>query len=222
MADVFLSSTARLCAIACLALLAIPAPADTRWDREAPTWHGWTSPDLPKGWTVVAGMLSKDGPVEDLISTEKYANFELKFQWKIGKGGNSGLFYRATHDYEHIYWSAPEYQLLDDANAPDGANRLTSAGSVYGLYGPRAGVVKAFGEWNGTRIIVRGSHVEHWLNGERLASYDLGSADWKARVAQSKFSAYPPYGVAEEGYLGIQGDHLGSLSIRQIRIRKLR
>lgn len=69
---------------------------------------------------IVCGALSKDGPVEDLVTNQDFADFELEFEWKIGKGGNSGVFYRATREYDHVYWSGPEYQLLDDANAPDG------------------------------------------------------------------------------------------------------
>ena len=84
-----------------------------------------------------------------------------------------------------------------------------------------AGIVKPFGEWNTTRIIVTGSHVEHWLNGTRVVVYELGSSDWRAKVAQSKFAAYPHYGLAKEGYIGIQGDHPGSLAIRNVRIREL-
>ncbi len=111
--------------------------------------------------------------------------------------------------------------MLDDANAPDGRSRLTAAGAAYGLYGPPAGVVKPFGEWNKTRIIVNGDHVEHWLNGQKVVEYDFGSPDWKAKVAASKFSKYPNYGLAKKGYIGIQGDHPGSLELRHIRIREL-
>lgn len=187
----------------------------------APAWRGWISSGLPTGWRVADGVLSKDGAVEDLVSREMYGNFELKLEWKIGKGGNSGIFYRGNHEYSQIYWSAPEYQLLDDANHPDGRDRLTAAGSAYGLYGVPAGVVKPFGEWNESRLILKGSHVEHWLNGERVVSYELGSPEWAEKVSQSKFAAYPHYGLAKEGYLGIQGDHTGSLSIRNMLIRSL-
>jgi hypothetical protein len=111
--------------------------------------------------------------------------------------------------------------LLDDANAPDGKSRLTAAASVYGLYGVPAGVVKSFGRWNKTRIVVQGAHVEHWLNGQKVVEYELWSADWKTKVAASKFSKYPNYGLARKGYIGIQGDHTGALSLRNIRIREL-
>jgi hypothetical protein len=185
------------------------------------TFRGWRSEGMPEGWHVVDGTLAKEGAVDDLVTNEQFGNFELEIDWKIGKEGNSGVFYRATREYDHIYWSGPEYQLLDDANAPDGRSRLTAAGAAYGLYGPPAGVVKPFGEWNKTRIIVNGDHVEHWLNGQRVVEYDFGSPDWKAKVAASKFSKYPNYGLAKKGYIGIQGDHPGSLELRHIRIREL-
>ncbi|HEY6619463.1 MAG TPA: DUF1080 domain-containing protein [Steroidobacteraceae bacterium] len=185
------------------------------------TFRGWRSEGMPEGWHVVGGTLAKEGDVDDLVSKEQFGNFELELEWKIGKGGNSGVFYRATREYDHIYWSGPEYQLLDDANAPDGRSRLTAAAAAYGLYGPPAGVVKPFGEWNKTRIIVNGEHVEHWLNGKKVVEYDFGSPDWKAKVAASKFAKYPNYGLAKKGYIGIQGDHPGSLELRHIRIREL-
>jgi hypothetical protein len=185
------------------------------------TFRGWRSDGMPEGWHVVDGVLAKEGSVDDLVTREQFGNFELELDWKIGKAGNSGVFYRGTREYDHIYWSAPEYQLLDDANAPDGRRRLTAAAAAYGLYEPPAGVVKPFGEWNKTRIVIKGSHVEHWLNGQRVVVYDLGSPEWKAKVAASKFSQYPNYGLAKTGFIGIQGDHPGSLELRHIRIREL-
>jgi hypothetical protein len=82
-------------------------------------------------------------------------------------------------------------------------------------------VVHAANEWNTTRIVVRRNHVEHWLNGQKLLEYELGSADWQAKVRASKFVDWPNYGKAVEGYIAIQGDHDGTLSLRNIRIRPL-
>src|SRR5690348_12797963 len=126
----------------------------------APLLRGWLHPGLPAGWTVRDGVLSKSGEVDDLESTRQYKDFDLELEWKIGKEGNSGIFYRATHKYDEIYWTGPEYQLLDDQNARDGKNRITAAGSVYAMYpAPAAGVVHPYGQWNKARIVVRGSHV---------------------------------------------------------------
>jgi Domain of Unknown Function (DUF1080) len=220
------------CALAAFAggsgpiLAAEPAAGAGGWqgmlqDHSAAGWRGWKEPGLPAGWQVTGGVLSKDGPVDDLVTTRSYGNFELELEWKLGKAGNSGIFYRGTREYDHIYWSAPEYQLLDDANAEDGKEPLTAAGSDYALYGVPPGVAKPFDQWNRTRLVVRGNHVEHWLNGVRVVEYEFGSEDWKKRVATSKFAKYPDYGLAPSGLIGIQGDHPGALAIRNIRIREL-
>jgi len=188
----------------------------------APLLTGWKHPGLPAGWTVHDGVLSKGGPVDDLVSTRKYKDFDLRLEWKIGKEGNSGIFYRATHQYDEIYWTGPEYQLLDDQNAPDGKHRITAAGSVYGMYpAPPTGVAHPYGQWNTARIVVRGDHVTYWMNGHRIVDYDLHSPEWKKRVAGSKFAAYPGYGMAAEGLIGIQGNHPGAVAIRNMRIRIL-
>jgi hypothetical protein len=191
-------------------------------EDSAPDWRGWKAPGLPAGWHIAGGVLSKDGPVDDLVTKETFGNFELELEWKIGKAGNSGIFYRGTREYNHIYWSAPEYQLLDDENADDGRSRLTAAASAYALYGAPAGIVLPFDHWNKTRLVVKGNHVEHWLNGRKVVDYELKSADWKSRVAASKFAEYPNYGLAPAGLIGLQGDHPGALAIRNIRIRELR
>jgi hypothetical protein len=190
-------------------------------DHSANSWRGWKEGGLPAGWHVAGGVLSKDGAVDDLVTNQNYTNFELELEWKIGKAGNSGVFYRGTREYDHVYWSAPEYQLLDDDNTEDGKNRLTAAGSDYGLYPAPAGVVHPYDQWNKTRIVVKGMHVEHWLNGQKIVEYDLGGPEWKAKVAASKFAAYPHYGLATTGLIGLQGDHPGALAIRHIRIRAL-
>ena len=187
----------------------------------APAWRGWKEPGLPAGWHIAGGVLSKDGPVDDLVTKESFGNFELELEWKIGRGGNSGIFFRSTRDYDHVYWSGPEYQLLDDANAADGRNRLTAAAAAYALYGAPAGIVLPCDHWNRTRLVVKGAHVEHWLNGRKVVEYELQSADWRSKLASSKFAAYPNYGLASLGSIGLQGDRPGTLAIRRLRIREL-
>jgi hypothetical protein len=185
-------------------------------------WRGYKTPDVPAGWRAENGVLTKDKSSADLVSKDEFGDFELAFDWKIGKGGNAGVFYRGTEEYEHIYWSAPEYQLLDDPNAADGKSRLTSAGADYGLYPSPPGIVKPAGEWNASRILVRGAHAEHWLNGQKLLEYEFWSPDWEAKVKASKFKDWPNYGRATKGHIGLQGDHNGELSLRNIRVRELR
>lgn len=183
-------------------------------------WRGYRSQTFPKGWRIVDGVLTKSESVSDIVTRDEFGNFELALDWKLSPGGNSGIFYRGTEEYDAIYWSAPEYQLLDDAGHPDGRSRLTSAGSNFGLYPSPAGIVKAAGEWNSTLIVVNGNSVQHWLNGQKLLEYELGSPDWEARVKASKFGKWPNFGRAKRGHIAIQGDHDGQLSIRNVRARE--
>lgn len=183
-------------------------------------WRGYQSQDVPTGWSSNDSIMTKSGVGNDIVSRRTYTDFELAFDWMLDAGGNSGVFYRATEEYPKIYWSAPEYALLDDARHPDGRNIITSAGAAHSLYAPPRGVVKAAGEWNSTRIVVRGTRVEHWLNGQLVASYDYGSPDFLDRVAKSKFARWPNFAKAPTGLIGIQGDHRGQLSLRHLRIRE--
>jgi len=185
-------------------------------------WRGYKDQSFPAGWTIVDGVLTKSTSSPDLVTKDKFGNFELAFDWKIAPGGNAGVFYRGTEEYDHIYWSAPEYQLLDDAGHADGRSRLTSAGADYAVYPSPAGVVKPAGEWNSSLIVANGNRVQHWMNGQKLLEYDVGSPDWVAKVKASKFVEYPHYGLAPSGYIGLQGDHDGQLWLRNIRIREIK
>lgn len=205
-----------------------PAPEDTAgWTvlfdgRDMAAWRGYKEADVPAGWKVADGLLTKDATTGDIFTRDQFGDFELELDWRLAPGGNAGIFYRATERYDKPYWSGPEYQLLDDARHPDGRSRLTAAGAAYGLYPAPAGVVKPAGEWNSTRIVARGAHVEHWLNGQKLLEYELWSPDWEAKVKASKFGKWPEYGRAPSGHIGIQGDHDGLLALRDVRIRELR
>ena len=225
---------AKLCAAVLALSLAAAAPAPGAeqaaaaggWrallgGHGATAWRGWKEPGLPAGWHVDGGVLHKDGPVDDLVTNETFGNFELELEWKIGKAGNSGIFYRGTREYDHIYWSAPEYQLLDDANAEDGKSPLTAAGSAYALYGVPPGVAKPYDHWNRTRLIVRGNHVEHWLNGFKTVEYERGTQMWRALVDHSKYVIWPSFGEAPKGYILLQ-DHGNRVSFRSIKIRELK
>ena len=202
-----------------------PAERDAGWrllfDGKTTTgWRGWKMDTLPSGWEVVDGALTRVRPAADIITTEKFKDFELSLEWNIAPKGNSGIFYRASEEDEAIYWTAPEMQVLDDAGHPDGRSRLTAAGSDYGLYPSPAGVVKPAGQWNQVRIVVNGNHVEHWLNGVKVVEYELGSPDWEAKVKASKFARHRGYGRNREGYIGLQ-EHDYRVAYRNIKIRVL-
>jgi 3-keto-disaccharide hydrolase len=185
-------------------------------------WRGYKSETVPAGWRIEQGTLAKDKPVADIVTKDQFGDFELELEWKIGEAGNAGIFYRGTEEYDHIYWSAPEYQLLDDIKGADNKSRLTSAGSAYAILPSPAGHLKPVGEWNQTRIVAKGAHVEHWLNGVKLLEYELGNAEWAAKVKASKFNAWPNYGRATRGHIALQGDHEGTLAFRNIRIREMK
>jgi hypothetical protein len=184
-------------------------------------WRGYGREDVPEAWTVEDGTLTLVGEGGDIITEEQFDDFELALEWKVEPGGNSGVFYRAVEGLDWIYQGAPEMQILDDAGHVDGQAEITSAGSNYALHGAPRGVVHPAGEWNEARVVVRGDHVEHWLNGVLVVEYELGSEDWSARVAGSKFAAWPAYGTADRGHIGLQ-DHGNRVWFRNIKVRTLR
>ena len=184
-------------------------------------WRGYKSDSIPSAWKFADGTLSKSRPVADIVSRDEFDNFELELEWKIGRAGNAGIFYRGTEEYDHIYWTAPEYQLLDNVEADDNKTPLTRAAAAYGLYPPPDGHVKPVGEWNLTKIVANRAHIEHWLNGTKVVEYELWSPDWLGKVKASKFNAWPNYGKAMRGHIALQGDHRGELAFRNIRIREL-
>ena len=188
--------------------------------RTTAGWRGYRKSDAPSGWQVVDGALTRVDKGGDLITTDQFANFELTLDWKIAPGGNSGIIYRVTEQADESYMSGPEMQVLDDARHPDGQSRLTSAGSDYALYPAPPNIVRPAGEWNAIRLIVNGNHVEHWLNGIKVVEYELGSPDWSAKVAASKFAQWPTYGRATTGHIALQ-DHGDWVAYRNIKIRVL-
>ena len=183
--------------------------------------RGYKQKGLPESWVIVDGALKTiSGHGVDLISEDVYKNFELELEWKIPKGGNSGIFYFATEEGKHIYESAPEMQVLDNIAHRDGLRDVTTAGSLYDLIAPIKNVVKTVGEFNQVRIKVEDNHVEHWLNGIKILEYEYQSEHMKALIAKSKFKTMPLFAKASSGHIGLQGDH-GEIWYRNIRIRKL-
>ncbi|PYP35852.1 MAG: DUF1080 domain-containing protein [Gemmatimonadetes bacterium] len=160
-------------------------------------WRGYKQDSVPPGWQVVDGALTRMESASDIITRDKFKNFELTLEWNIAPAGNSGIFYRGSEDDDAIYWNAPEMQVLDDAGHPDGKSRLTAAGAAYDMYPSPAGVVKPAGQWNQARLVVKGNHVEHWLNGVKVH-----------------------YGRNTTGYIGLQ-DHGDHVAYRNIKIRVL-
>lgn len=186
-------------------------------------WRGFNEEALPDGWQAVDGTLSRVAGGGDIIyAARQYQDFDFRIEWKVGEAGNSGIFYRAEEGVVNaIFKSAVEMQVLDDERHYDGRSPYTSAGAVYGLYPAPRGVVRPAGEWNESRVLARGAHVEHWLNGVKVAEYELGSPDWVTRIAGSKFVQWPEFGTSLRGYIGLQ-DHGDQVWYRNIKIRELR
>jgi hypothetical protein len=183
-------------------------------------WRGYKKDKCPDGWKVEGGALARVGGGGDIVTVEAYDNFELALEWKVAEGGNSGIMYRVAETEGASYMTGPEYQLLDNKKHGDGKSTLTSAGSCYALYAPTKDVTKPAGQWNQARILVQVNHVEHWLNGERIVTYELGSDDWNKRVAASKFKDWPQFGKVARGHILLQ-DHGDRVEFRNIKIRPM-
>jgi len=188
--------------------------------RSLAGWRGFKTTTPPAGWQAVDGALTRTGPGGDLMTVEEFGDFELELEWKVGPAGNSGIMFRVATTAERPWETGPEMQVLDNATHADGRNPLTSAGSNYAVHAPVKDVTRPVGEWNAVRLVVRGAHVEHWMNGVKLLEYELWSPDWEARVKASKFGSMPGYGRAKRGHLVLQ-DHGDVVAFRNLRIRTL-
>lgn len=185
-------------------------------------WRGFRKTDVPKGWQAIDGELRFVPGVGggDIVTKEQYENFDLRLEWKVAPGGNSGIFFRGTEDKGSIWETAPEMQVLDNKGHRDGQSPFTSAGSNYALYAPSEKVAKPAGQWNAVRIKVADNDVEYWLNGVRVVRYVLHSDEWKGLVAKSKFASMPDYGMRRVGHIALQ-DHGDPVSFRNLKIRRL-
>ncbi len=188
--------------------------------KSASSWRGFKSDKLPDGWTIEGGALARTGKGGDIVTVDEFESFELKIDWKIAEGGNSGIFFHVSEDEGTVWKTGIEMQVLDDAKHHDGQSPLTSAGSCYALYPPAKKVVRPVGEWNEARLVVKGPKVEHWLNGEKIVEYEIDSEDWKKRVAESKFKAMPKFATNKKGHLALQ-DHGDRVEFRNIKVRTL-
>jgi len=183
-------------------------------------WRGFKSPTPGAGWQAVDGVLYRAAAGGDLLTVEEFGDFELSLEWKLAAGGNSGIFFHVIKEGDEAWWSGPEVQVLDNAVHRDGKNPLTAAGSNYAVHAPIRDVTKPIGEWNHVRLVVKGPHVEHWLNGVKIVEYELWGPDWQARVKASKFDKIPLYGKAKRGHIALQ-DHGDPVWYRNIKVRPL-
>ena len=213
-------------------------------------WRGYGKDNVPSRWTVEDGAIKfsgtgtgegQTGEGGDLIFARKFKNFILELEWKVSKGGNSGIFYLAqevktvredgSEKYEPIYISSPEYQVLDNANHPDallGVDGNRQSASLYDMIPAKPQNQNPYGEWNTARIMVYKGTVVHGQNDANVVEYHLWTDQWTQMLQASKFSQekWPLAfellnncgGEAHEGYFGLQ-DHGDDVWYRNIRIK---
>lgn len=200
-------------------------------------WRSTRSNAFPSsGWEVKNGVLAvtesggeEGGNAGDIITTREYTNFELTVDFRLTRGANSGIKYfvdlNDTPGHEgHGSNIGFEYQLLDDAVHPDAKKGKDGDRTIASLYDmiPAAAnkPTRPIGEWNTARIVVRGTHGEHWLNGVKVVEYDRKTPAFRELVAGSKYHIYPGFGEADHGYILLQ-DHGFPVQFRNIKLREL-
>jgi len=177
-------------------------------------------------WFVKDGLLSNKGNKDpqtkhaDLISEKEYSNFELSFDWKIAPQANSGVMYLVTEEFPSAYLSGPEYQLIDDKGYPSKLEDWQKAGANYAMDVPSTDATKPAGEWNHSVIIVNKAHVEHWLNGKKVVSYELWTEEWQQHKKEGKWKDAKGYATAKKGHIALQ-DHGGEAWFKNIMIKEL-
>jgi hypothetical protein len=190
------------------------------FDGKTPAgWRKLGGGDFPADkWGVENGCLRKlPGKAGDLIYEQPFENFELSFEWLVPKpNGNSGVKYRVQEKKGNSFAYGPEYQVMADGDASD----KNATGSLYDVLPPQGKKLKGPGEFNESRIVVKGEHVEHWLNGVKVVEYQFGSEAFKAGVARSKFKNDPKWAAPARGYVALQ-DHGDEVWFRNIKAREL-
>ena len=186
-------------------------------------WRGYQRDTFPTGsWVYEDGMLRSVAAAEriDLITRQQYQNFALALEWRVARGGNSGILYRVSETMPHTWQSGLEMQLLDDDHHPDGQTPDTTAGALYGVMAPWCKAVRPPGFFNTACLVVRGSQVEHWLNEELVLAYDLHSVTFAAAVARSKFKDLPGFAREVRGHIALQ-HHGDAVWFRSLRLCQL-
>jgi hypothetical protein len=207
--------------------------------RDFSGWRGLGRETMPRGhWTIEDNAIKKvpsgevplqdDGqPLEggDILTVDTFSDFELRWEWRISPAGNSGIKYNVSEDMSTAHPPPHaalgfEYQILDDDLHPDAASDTHRAGALYDLIPAAGKALKPVGEYNASRIIFRGVHGEHWINGVKVLEYDLGSPEMEDRLAKSKYRIYSDFGHKRRGHIVLQ-DHTDAAWFRNIKLLRL-
>lgn len=192
-------------------------------------WHTYGKTSAGDAWIVSDGALhldagNKDKKGGDLVSDAAFgSNFHLKLEWKIAKNGNSGIMFFVQdkpNEYNYVWHTGPEMQVLDNDGHPDGKIKKHRAGNLYDLIEGREGAVLPVGEWNIAEIISFNGKLDFFLNGVNVVSTTYGDAEWRALIAGSKFKDKPNFGKTFSGHIALQ-DHGDKVWFRNIQIKKL-
>ncbi len=193
-------------------------------------WHSYLKKDAGTLWQVNDGALELTPTADkvghpsgnDLVTNDEYENFELSYQWKISEGGNSGLIFSVHEDpqFSEPYLTGLEMQVLDDTRHPDGKIAKHNSGDLYDLIKAPKLAVKPVGEWNTAIISKKDGHLVLWLNGVKTAETTIGSPEWDAQLANSKFKTWKGFAAYAKGSIALQ-DHGNKVWYRDIKIRQL-
>ncbi|SKB30704.1 3-keto-disaccharide hydrolase [Daejeonella lutea] len=191
-------------------------------------WHHFNNRSEIKNWKIEDGALvclGAKGPSGsgDIITDQVFEDFELRWEWKVDQGSNSGVFYHIVEDpkYKRAIETSPEYQIIDDISYPAKLAPSQLTGSNYDMHVAGSNKkLKPVGEWNTSKIVFKNGKVEHWLNGNRIVKFKAWSEDWKNRKAASKWKDFPDYGMSGKGNIGLQ-DHGNKAYFKNIEIREL-
>lgn len=217
--------------LACLLLISFSPAKAQNWvkvfDGQTTTgWHVYKKPGQANAWKVRDGELYLDvnstDAKGDLVTDEVYEDFEMKFDWKVDAGKNSGVIFFVQEDdaHEATWHSGPEFQLIDNDGYPNQLKPNQLAGSLYDLIACPAGIVKKAGEWNTTVIRVKGDKLDFIINGKKAVSTKLWDDKWYNMVAESKFVEFKDFAANKKGRIALQ-DHGGGAYFKNIMIRKL-
>jgi hypothetical protein len=191
-------------------------------------WKDYNGISLTQPWHVTGGCIQAKGEGSDasgyIVTDRQFENFELSWDWKLSKGGNSGMLYHVAErpQYAVPYLTGPEYQLIDEAGFPEKLEEWQRLGVDYAMYLPDRSLMNVHpqGEWNNSRIVFDNGHVEHWLNGVKILEFEAWTDDWFARKNSGKWADAPEYGLAKKGVICLQ-DHGYPASFRNIKIKEL-